>query len=119
MGEANSLDRAINDAIDEAVFKHYPDYVAAANISGLVGELRIGVIECAVHYGEPMDMNSYRDDSSLEISDFVSGEVLGLVDLAYFISLEYSSAPEETKKILFSTFLDDMIDYSHCVNWIL
>ena len=120
MGEANRLDRAISDGIDAAVFKHYPAYVAAANISGLVGELRMGVVDCAVQLCESIDVNSYRHNSSLkEISDFVSGEALGLVDIAYFISIEYSSAPKETKEILFSAFLDDMIDYSHCVSWIL
>ncbi len=120
MHQPGITDASVARAIDEAVLKYYPDYAAAASISGMVQELVKGVVDLYFTLDEQVRQlqalgGGYED----EFVDFTANEALELVDLAYSIYQTRLTASAETKKLLLSTFFDDTVDYRHCIDMLL
>ncbi len=117
MHQPCSIDASVARAIDEAVLKYYPAYAEAANISGMVQELVKGTLDSAIQLANQMiaskDPNSHPMS---EFYEFVMGEVYETVHLASSIRQQRNLASEETKAIFLSKFLDDMIDYTYCID---
>lgn len=117
MHQPGITDASVARAIDEAVLKYYPDYAEAANISGMVQDLVKGTLDSAIQLANQMIAS--KDSNAHSMSKFYEaamGEVYETVRFASSIRQQLNLANVETKAIFFSAFLDDMIDYTYCID---
>ena len=109
----SELDRALNQIVSE----QDPVHIGAVNICGLIQ----GLIRATVDYADRFEEQKKEwlidgnDGLMAEFYDFTKEEISGMTQLSHSILTQLKSASKDVTAKLFSQFVDEMIDYRHCV----
>ena len=101
----------------QIVSEQDPAHAVAVNICGLIQELVRATIDYTDRFEEQRIEWTIdgHDGVMVRFHDFTKEESSDMVQLSYSIFTHLKSAGKEVTAKLFSQFVDEMVDYRHCV----
>ena len=116
MREIVNGNQSIEDVIDYAIINHYPEYVEAANIVGMIGDLTIGTAVYLDTYGQKNgDRIMWNPAVTLEFYGTAIDEARELSEVATSIRSNIKSSSDKAMTLIRSVFSEDLKSYYDCL----